>query len=246
VQVTDATNGLGFPRLDCMQALAAIGVGTCATGSDCGDGDPCTSDVCDPADAAADLRGCVHGAVPGATCAATCPAAPLAGCRPPAFAGKSLVKLRTTTPSSRDFLLWKWVKGTATSLADFGDPVAATTYQLCAYAEPDQLVAHGTASIGSTCGPSDTEACWRATGAGFTYVDRKPSGGGPEKIVLRSGVDGKARIVVKARGEALDAAVPPLTLPVRVQLKSADGVCWEATYSTALKNEPSYFKARGD
>jgi hypothetical protein len=40
-------------------------------------------------------------------------------------------------------------------------------------------------------------------------------------------------------------ALPPAR-PVRVQLKSTTGACWEATYSTAQQNTSTMFKARAD
>jgi hypothetical protein len=44
----------------------------------------------------------------------------------------------------------------------------------------------------------------------------------------------------------LDMPPLPLTPPIRVQLKSTAGVCWEATYSAPTKNEVKQFKARSD
>ena len=38
----------------------------------------------------------------------------------------------------------------------------------------------------------------------------------------------------------------PLTTTVTVQLKNEDGVCWEASYSTAIKNLPEQFRAKAD
>jgi hypothetical protein len=36
----------------------------------------------------------------------------------------------------------------------------------------------------------------------------------------------------------------PLVPAVTVQLKNEDGVCWEARYSTPIKNLPEQFRAR--
>ena len=38
----------------------------------------------------------------------------------------------------------------------------------------------------------------------------------------------------------------PLALPLRVQVQGQDGACWEATYSTADINDPTFFKATSD
>jgi hypothetical protein len=66
--------------------------------------------------------------------------------------------------------------------------------------------------------------------------------------MLREGlVDGKARIIVKGRGAQLREPPLPIDQPVTVQLKSSDGVCWEAIYSApALRNQTGRFKDGSD
>lgn len=44
----------------------------------------------------------------------------------------------------------------------------------------------------------------------------------------------------------VDMPALPLVTPVRVQLKSTAGVCWEARYLTPSKSEATQFKARSD
>jgi cysteine-rich repeat protein len=103
---------------------AANGVaGDCCTascqfqpaGTTCMDeGDLCTVDVCD----AAGL--CTHAIEPSPTCTA-----------PTAAMGASLL-LRAPAPGRND-ALFKWGKGPAVPLADFGDPAGSDVLRLCVY-----------------------------------------------------------------------------------------------------------------
>ena len=67
------------------------------------------------------------------------------------------------------------------------------------------------------------------------------------ELRLKSGGAGKGKIGVKGGGANLHLPMLPLTTPVRVQLRRTDSnVCWDATYSTAVTNTVSEFKARSD
>jgi hypothetical protein len=60
-------------------------------------------------------------------------------------------------------------------------------------------------------------------------------------------VSNKAKIIVRGRGVSLgDPLVnPSLALPVTAQLTNfQSGICWETTYATPLRNQPSSFKAK--
>jgi len=63
-----------------------------------------------------------------------CPATPLSGCKQPFVPGKSSLQLSNKPPpNTKDALKWKWLAGNRTTVADFGDPRATTSYQLCLY-----------------------------------------------------------------------------------------------------------------
>jgi hypothetical protein len=47
------------------------------------------------------------------------------------------------------------------------------------------------------------------------------------------GVANKAKIQLKGQGPALSPPALPLALPLRVQLVSAGGQCWESVFSAA-------------
>jgi hypothetical protein len=176
--------------------------------------------------------------------ALACGASPATGCRRPTAPRRALLRLRNVTPDIKDRLLWKWKHGAATSIADFGNPPASTGYALCMYDGAGLLLEGASAPADGSC---NGRPCWRATRSGFRYVDPALTPSGLRQIVLRAGAAGKAQIVVKGRGPLLALpALPISTLPVTVQLVSSDGVCWEATYSSALRNQTGQFKASSD
>jgi len=168
-----------------------------------------------------------------------CGLAPAAGCRTSTVDLKSALALQDKTPDRGDTLTWKWLKGEATDLTDFGDPTTSTDYTLCAWDESGgtpSLSMEANARAGGTCAGNP---CWKARGSkGFGYRDARatptiPKGtpDGLETVVLKSGADGKAGITVKGKAEELELPPLPLALPHRVQMVASNGECWEATYS---------------
>jgi hypothetical protein len=178
---------------------------------------------------------------------AACGPAPASGCRPPVAAGKAMLQVTDKTPDAKDRLLWKWQQGAATAVADFGDPTTTTTYGLCIYDGAGALASETAIPAGGTCNAKSPRPCWRAARSGYRYVDRDLTPAGVQQLLLRAGPAGKAQVVVKGKGALLDApALPVQTLPLRVQLVNALGECWEATYSTTLRNQADRLKARSD
>jgi len=176
-----------------------------------------------------------------------CPPAPAAGCRQPFVPGKARLVVKDKLPDTRDGFLWKWLKGALTTKEDFGEPLAATGYQLCVYDGAPALVAHAEAPAGGSCSTKRPRPCWKESKNGFTYVDRDLTPDGIQKLLLRAGVDGKAKIQVKGKGELLDLpSLPVSQLPVTVQLRRDDGTCWESVFSGTLRNTPELLKAKSD
>ncbi len=172
-----------------------------------------------------------------------CGVAPAATCRSPLAPGASQLQLQKQTPDTRDRLAWKWTHGRATARVELGDPSTTTAYDLCVYAA-GALVSRTTAPAGGTCG---TRPCWRQTSTGWTYANAKPGVREVQKLVLRSGPDGRAKMLAKGRGVGLGLpALPLVGLPLRVQLVSAAGTCWEASYAATLRNDGTKLKARSD
>jgi cysteine-rich repeat protein len=209
----------------------ALGCFAQPTGHACpDDGNLCTADVCSGA----------------GTCAHP-PLASAMGCMEPVARrtpGSSLT-LKASRPPTR--LAWNWRHGIPTTASDFGDPTSATGYALCLYDYSPAGAFLGTAMpipAGGMCGQ---RPCWRATGRGFKYVNTAATPAGAQRLVLAL-IDGTPRITLTGLGPDLTLPTLPLQKEpkVVVQLRNTAGVCWEADYSTAIKNTVTEFKAKSD
>src|SRR5205085_86646 len=150
---------------------------TCDDGAGCTSGDICTAGVCAGAstqcgDGVVDA-GCneqcddgnnVNGDDCSSTCQAefVCPPAPDTGCREPVQSGKAQFALADKTPDVKDRLQWKWLKGSLTTLGDFGTPLTSTNYVLCVY-DAGNVVARLRIPAGGTCAG---KPCWQAKATG--------------------------------------------------------------------------------
>src|SRR5262249_7487962 len=153
--------------------------------------------------------------------------------------------IKNKSPDKKDGLQWKWVKGSATTLAELGTPGTSTSYTLCVWdasvaAQPLLL---SRAPAGGTCG---TKPCWQTIKGGDKYKDKLLDPAGLRQVWLKWGGATRAKILVRGKGVTLPPPTLPLTPPVTVQLKNDDGVCWEARFSTPKQNLPQQFKARAD
>ncbi len=139
---------------------------------------------------------------------------------------------------SKDKLLWKWIKGQATTLAELGNPTATTDYALCVY-DANGVITH--------VGVPSSASLWAAAGSnGFKYSDTTLCHDGAQTVVLKSGGADKTKAIVKGKGVNLPA--PPLgalTLPVTAQLVNGT-VCLGVQFDTphVVKNDASQFKAK--
>jgi hypothetical protein len=186
----------------------------------------------------------------GPACAAT----PAAGCRLPTKALKSKLLFVDDPDDARDQMRWKWVKGEETTQADWGDPTTDTGYALCLYGPGDTLIYGSLVDPGGTCG---TKPCWKALGnpagsKGYRMKSKTREPHGVQKLILKVGIEGKAKIVAKGGRELLfdgpgGVAPLPLPLPATMQLQSTAGECWQATYEAegVGKNEAGFFKGSG-
>jgi len=206
----------------CSDGLFCNGAETCQSGT-CGTGTPPCTFVCNEGTDSCQSN--------------VCPVAPQS-CR---TAQKSLLILKNKADDSKDKLIWKWIKGAATTTAEFADPRATAEYALCIYAgNADTLVASVHIPASSTK--------WTALGTkGFKYLDPTLAADGTQKAILKSGANGKAKAIVKGRGANLPDPldIGPLGTPVTAQLLNyQSGVCWEGTYTTAKKDTTLIFKAK--
>ena len=213
----------GSPNI-CINTEACDGAGTCVPGP------PIVCDQCSRCD----------------TTAATCVPAPATTCRPPAVAGAAQLKLESGCGAvfcnaKHRSMSWKWQKGQATTLADFGDPVHTDAYTLCMYEGPE-----GTpGTFFQATVPPGTG--WQLTGTnGFKYTDKLGTAAGVTGISLKAGTAGKASIKVMGKGSQLQLLPSvKLTLPVTVQLRG-HGECWGAEYAPAGVNKNTMTTFRGE
>jgi hypothetical protein len=145
--------------------------------------------------------------------------------------------IKPNTPNRQAHLLWQWRDGAATTVGEFGTPESTSGYQLCLY-DPSGA----RRGIGAPAG-----VLWTAKPGRFTYRDSRLLPDGVFQVLLKAGGDGKAKIQLTGKGANLNLPAPPFaSLPLTVQLKRPDGgECWEATFATALHNEPGRFDAKG-
>ncbi len=152
-----------------------------------------------------------------------------------------MLYLKDKQPDTRDRLTWRWLKGSATQRAEFGDPITTTEYELCVFDElggvPSvALEAHIPAGV-----------AWKTTTRGYKYKDKSALARGVHSIVLKQGVDGASSIIVKGKASNLTMPALPLSQDTKVTVQfSNENACWEGNYSTNTSNEAGQFKARSD
>jgi hypothetical protein len=177
-----------------------------------------------------------------------CPLVARTDCKQPTLEFKGRLAMKDKDPDKGDALVWKWVRGDATSEAEIGDPLATDSYFACLYDGGGTRVSESLVEPGGTCG---VKPCWKALGSppgskGHKYVNKAGNEDGVKKLILKPGEQGKAKAIVKAGGEPLDMPSLPLALPVTAQLVSTTGTCWSAAFEPAgvLKNTDAVFAAK--
>lgn len=164
----------------------------------------------------------------------SCSVVPQPGCRRPFVPHKSTFAFKQTGNSDPDDIYtWRWLAGSETSVADFGDPFGTTDYVLCIYDQstrPQPVVANlALAAIG-----------WKRIQGGFRrdYRPSRPI----RRLVLRAGPDGKAKILAHGDSDTI-RDILPFVAPVVVQMQMSDGGCWETALGTPFRNDSHHFQA---
>jgi CSLREA domain-containing protein len=177
-----------------------------------------------------------------------CGSAPRTDCQP-ALGEKSKLTLKNLPDDAKDSLSWSWTSSAGVPDANFEDPVnGPTDYVVCFYDQAGRRL-ESKAPFGGTCG---TKPCWKRTASRkIIYTDKLLDPDGILKLVLKPGATaGKARIKLKGKGANLRMPALPLTTPVRLQvLRHTFNItqsCWDASFSTSVRNDGERFSARSD
>jgi hypothetical protein len=181
---------------------------------------------------------------PGPGESQVCPPTAAVGCR---TATSSVFTFKNRADDDKDRLVWRWLKGESTTVEEFLDPTTTVTTALCIYAGTSASLIDS-----ATLPPSDT--LWHvgnslgADGLKIWYKDPDRTTDGIRYVLLRSGGDGGARIIVKGRGADVPHVSTPLPmadLPLVVQLHQDDGPpCWSSTFTERKVNHAAKVKAK--
>lgn len=174
------------------------------------------------------------------------------GCTGPVAVGGSqlLIKPANLLPR-RAKLNWKVTNADTTFTSQFGDPVNGTTeYAVCIY-DGGSLVYEGIVPPQGTC--EGAAPCWSGNVNGYRYRDPSAIRDGIARIKVRNGVEGRARVLVRARNNivtpTLDTALtpPPYGNQVTAQIINDGGECWEARFDNGVvpfeRNDSILFRA---
>ncbi|GEM_PF-843599 len=179
-----------------------------------------------------------------------CTELPRGNCRTPYFIRQGMLQVVYGKKESRDKLVWKWQRGFATSIEDFGNPDTVHGLSLCAYDSSgpggvSRLVYSGMVAAGGLC---HSAPCWRPNSGdeGWRYKNSDTGPSGIQTVKLKPGGHGQANIRIKGKGASLDLPLLPLFPEVLVQARSAAGTCWESTFTTPVISSSTRFKARSD
>ena len=234
----------GFPGGEIRGQIVRVpscGDGILDGGESCDDGNAVNGDCCSSScafeaagDPCSDSDPCTLDECDGAGACGV--AAPRTGCR---AALKSSLAIKDTADDGKDKLIWKWLKGDATVQGDFGVPTGTAAHTLCLFA--------GTAALASLDIPPG--ANWAPiSDKGYKFKDPTGAPDGVNKSILKGGIAGKAKALVKGKGanlpDPLGAALP---LPVTAQLvNDANSICFEGIYDAldVKKNDGEKFKAK--
>jgi len=171
---------------------------------------------------------------------AGCDGGPMPVCRP---TSGGVVRLGAAAPTFN----WTWKSASTVLPGDFGDPVLTDHYALCMWDESGPtptLIMRALAPAGQQCTP--TKGCWATTATGVGYRDRVRTPEGIGSFIMKAGAGDAARVKVVAGKSHLVAPSFPLPLPIRMQLQSSAGACFEATFSTSGFNNTLGFLAKPD
>ena len=194
---------------------------------ECSDGNICTQDSCNPV---------------GGVC--TFAAAPVTSCRE---AGRSSIQLKLGTTGAKNQMKWKWSSGPQVHYGEIGNPDSTSTNTICVY---DSTGSVPSLASSLTLPPS---LLWTTKfPKSWGYSDRDALVDGISGMKVQAGVDGRAKMSMKAAGASLpmpNPASPSLFFNqqpnVVVQLRNEEtSACWQSTFTIFTTNDGVSFKAK--
>ena len=251
----DAGSQNGQPGSCCAADCTFVTDGTsCSDNDACTTGDSCQSGVCTPGATQScppcqtcdGNSGCIVGPRPDTT------VDPVNGCKLTTAPLKAQFQMKDKTPDIGDQVTFKWTKGAATAMSDFGTPATSggTDYALCVFAANGTKLMQLDAPADGVCG---TATCWKTVSVkGFNYKDPLRTPNGVDKIALRAGLAGKAKVLLKGKADNLPTLPLPLPITptdsVTVQLQGSNGKCWSGVFSNAFVkiNTTTEFKGKAN
>ena len=147
---------------------------------------------------------------------------------------QSKLKYKNSATDTKDKLGWKWLKGAATSGAEFGDPTDTADYQLCVFGQssgtPLVLFAADVPANATLVGPSGSN--------NFKYNDSGGAQGGLSKILLKGGGSQQGEDHSR-RARAPTSATRPCRSPWARRASWCSsrtrraGLCWQSMFPIA-------------
>lgn len=158
--------------------------------------------------------------------------------------GTTQLRILNRFDDDSDNVIWKWPNGEATT---FTHPAQGSgSYELCVFDGPPsarRLRLAARADKAQACGAA---SCWRAKGqTGFLFRN-SAAPFGMRQLLLKSGANGKAKVLAKGRGAALNLSDDLMVPPVRAEIRdTSSSECWEDAYGGAdiVRNGENGFKA---
>jgi hypothetical protein len=157
-------------------------------------------------------------------------------CRP---AQRPALIVKNRPGGANDTLVWKWNKGASSGGADYHDPSISAHYALCIYAGPSG------ARVAQVHIPPG--ANWASVANSWRYSDPTATADGVQKVTLKDGGEGRAKILLKGRGDGLPDLLDAgqLATPVIAQLLNYQtGACFGTRFETPRRNDGASFLAK--
>lgn len=239
--VEDCDEGVdnGQPGSCCASDCSFVTDGTsCSDNNLCTGSDTCQSGVCTsgPPTACPLCQTCDGNS--------GCIVAPRTGCKLTTAPLQAKLQIKNSPTPTADQVSFKWSKGVAVGVAEFGNPTTTEDYALCVFNPGLSMKLDAPAD--GVCG---SVPCWKAVSIkGFKYKDSLRTPNGVDKISLKAGLSAKSKVQLKGKGGNLPALPLPLALPAIVQLQAESGACFEGTFTSANQqvNDGTQFQGKAN